>query len=73
MDDDNELSFDVESEEQFWDGRSCCPSRYATGQTCAEHNTGLDNVFAAPSDNHEAIDDALRSFIAITTRFKRMA
>ena len=37
----------------------------------SDFDVELANVFTAPSETHEAIDDALRSSLAITTNYKR--
>ena len=34
--------------------------------------TELDTIVGAPSDNHELIDDTLRSYLRFTTHFKSM-
>jgi len=39
-------------------------------EDAAQFWAGLDKIVASPCDTHEAIDDALRSYLAFTTTFK---
>lgn len=68
MDADGEDGF--ENEEQFWLGSwNALPPMART--IFANQSTALDEISEAPYESHEHIDNALRSFLALTTLYKR--
>ena len=66
---DAEVTHSIESETQFWDGE-LRRNTHSSGQPI-DNNTELRNVFEKPCEAYEHIDDALRSFLALATQFKR--
>lgn len=80
---DDELSYTVENEQQFWAGESRASqcalhrvlrllSQYIDPLTPLVLIVELDDIVAAPHETHELIDNALRLFLGFTTTFKRM-
>lgn len=71
-----EVSYNLENEDQFWDGqRYAPPSRSNTCKAEATDTKGteLDDIVAADCrEKHELIDNALRSYLSFTTNFKGM-
>lgn len=72
IDEDTEAIVD---EQQFWAGEQLSIVT-ASAQISNTHlhgrTTELRDIVTTPCTTHEAIDDALRSFIEFTSRYKRM-
>lgn len=67
---DAESGYEVQNEEHFWHGMAFAPPR-ETGAHSADCSVELFKIVNADCDNHEDIDDVLRSYLAFTTQFKR--
>lgn len=67
---DADASFAIETAEQFWKG-SVSKQINMWFFDHVNRILELDKVFEAPCETHEHIDDALRSFLSLTTQFKR--
>jgi len=65
-----EVSYNLENEQQFWDGESAS----ATPTMCARQrlicNTEIDDIVSTRCQEHDIIDNCLRSFLNVTTNYK---
>lgn len=59
----------IENEKHFWEGE-VWHTTTDMGPNAHNISVELDTVLEAPCETHEDIDDALRSYIALTTQFK---
>jgi len=67
---DEEISYHFDNETGFWSGRTCWP---LTNQETVPDRTSaeLERIVDAPYAGYEDIDNALRSYLEFTGRFKR--
>jgi hypothetical protein len=71
--DDLDVSYNLESEDQFWDGELSdgffCSLRILTCANLPE----LDDILSSSSSAHAEIDNVLRSYLSFITSFRGMA
>jgi hypothetical protein len=71
-----EVSYNLENEQQFWDGERPLHMQHPHQQACHERadprNTELDDIVSTRCQSHESIDNSLRSFLNVTTNYKGM-
>lgn len=62
-----EVSYSLENEQQFWDGEPAPPRWHLAA---ANRDSELDDIVSTRCQEHEAIDNALRSYLNVTTSYK---
>jgi hypothetical protein len=68
-----EVSYSLENEQQFWDGECAHnPHQYKPRELIGD--TELDDIVSTRCNgqDHEIIDNSLRSFLNVTTNYKCM-
>jgi hypothetical protein len=69
-----EVSYNLDNEQQFWDGESACnPTTGSRSRSPGlTSDTELDDIVSTRCQEHEIIDNSLRSFLNVTTSYKCM-
>jgi hypothetical protein len=64
-----EVSYSLENEQQFWDGeRNSDPHQHQPRKLIGR--VELDDIVTTRCQEHEIIDNSLRSFLNVTTNYK---
>lgn len=64
-----EVSYNLENEQQFWDGESIRDPHQSSCQKLI-CDTELDDIVSTRCQEHDIIDNCLRSFLNVTTNYK---
>ena len=67
---DFDVSYELESADQFWDGMSPRPVFCGIDTSDMISTVELEDIHSAKCATHEAIDNSLRSYLAFTTNFR---
>lgn len=68
-----EVSYSLENEQQFWDGeRAPANTPTSARPRGLTRDIELDDIVSTRCQEHEIIDNSLRSFLNVTTNYKCM-
>ena len=73
---DFEVSYDLDNAEQFWEGEPCMSVLLCCVDVCVDWANDdarwieLDDIVSTRCQTHETIDNALRSYLSFTTKYR---